>query len=48
MRANDIRNANISLDSFKLGEWSTIDFAIEGQVPDLSFNTQGSTQLNGG
>ena len=43
--ANDIRNANISLDSFKLGEWSTIEFAIEGQVPDLSFNTQGSTQL---
>ncbi|PSW04129.1 AsmA family protein [Photobacterium rosenbergii] len=43
--ANDIRNANISLDSFKLGEWSTIDFAIDGQVPDLSFNTQGSTQL---
>ncbi|MDV5169373.1 AsmA family protein [Photobacterium rosenbergii] len=42
---NDIRNATISLDSFKLGEWSTIEFAIEGQVPDLSFNTQGSTQL---
>ncbi|WEM41387.1 AsmA family protein [Photobacterium sp. DA100] len=43
--ANDIRNANISLDSFKLGEWSTVEFVIEGQVPDLSFNTQGSTQL---
>ncbi|MGR5062579.1 AsmA family protein [Photobacterium sp. DNB22_13_2] len=42
---NDIRNATISLDSFKLGDWSTIDFAIEGEMPDLSFNTQGSTQL---
>lgn len=42
---NDIRNANISLDSFKLGDWSTIEFAIEGEVPDLSFNTQGSTKL---
>ncbi|AJR09291.1 AsmA family protein [Photobacterium gaetbulicola] len=42
---NDIRNANISLDSFKLGEWSTIEFSIEGQVPDLSFTTQGATQL---
>ncbi|PSU33430.1 AsmA family protein [Photobacterium lutimaris] len=42
---NDIRNATISLDRFKLGDWSTIEFAIDGEIPDLSFTTQGSTQL---
>ncbi|MGR5140931.1 AsmA family protein [Photobacterium sp. DNB23_23_1] len=42
---NDIRNATISLDSFKLGDWSTIEFAIDGEIPDLSFSTKGSTQL---
>lgn len=42
---NDIRGFTLAMDQFKLGEWSAIEFAVEGQIPDLTFDAKGSTRL---
>ncbi|KLV08995.1 cell envelope biogenesis protein AsmA [Photobacterium aquae] len=50
LSANDgnteIKSASLSLDSFKLGEWSTIEFSAKGQLPELAFDSKGKTRLN--
>ncbi|MGF1725514.1 AsmA family protein [Photobacterium nomapromontoriensis] len=44
-KLNNIEAFTLAMDKFQFGEWSNVEFSIKGQVPDLAFDTQGSTQL---
>ncbi|OBU28742.1 AsmA family protein [Photobacterium kishitanii] len=41
----EIKNAQLGLDQFTLGQWSNVTFAVNGQVPDLSFDTHGTAKV---
>ncbi len=41
----EIKNAQLGLDQFTLGQWSNVTFAVNGQVPDLSFDTHGTAEV---
>lgn len=45
-KLNNIEALTLSMDKFQFDAWSNIEFAIKGQVPDLAFDTHGSTRLN--
>lgn len=42
---NDIRSFDLTMDKFKAGDWSSVSFTVEGEVPDLAFDAKGQTQL---
>ncbi|MGF1679917.1 AsmA family protein [Photobacterium minamisatsumaniensis] len=44
--ANDIQSVSLNVDQFKLGSWSNVTFTLQGSVPDLAFNTNGSVRLS--
>ncbi|SMY16819.1 AsmA family protein [Photobacterium aquimaris] len=41
----EIKNAQLGLDQFTIGQWSNVTFAVNGQVPNLSFDTHGSAKV---
>nr|WP_051902298.1 AsmA family protein [Photobacterium sanctipauli] len=45
-KVNDIQSVSLTLDQFSLGEWSNVTFALQGEVPDLAFDTEGTMRLN--
>ncbi|OBU23348.1 AsmA family protein [Photobacterium aquimaris] len=41
----EIKNAQLGLDQFTIGQWSNVTFSVNGQVPNLNFDTHGSTKV---
>lgn len=41
----EIKSAQLGLDKFTLGQWSNVTFSVNGQVPNLSFDTHGSAKV---
>ncbi|SMY35797.1 putative assembly protein [Photobacterium malacitanum] len=41
----EIKHAQLGLDKFTIGQWSNVTFAVNGQVPNLSFDTHGSAKV---
>ncbi|MEC6815794.1 AsmA family protein [Photobacterium toruni] len=41
----EIKNAQLGLDQFTLDKWSNVTFAVNGQVPNLGFDTHGVAKV---
>ncbi|MCD9497892.1 AsmA family protein [Photobacterium carnosum] len=41
----DIKNAQLGLDQFTLGQWSNVTFSVDGKVPNLNFDTHGVAKM---
>lgn len=41
----NIKNAQVGLDQFTVGHWSNVTFSVNGQVPNLSFDTHGAAKV---
>ena len=41
----EIKHAQLGLDQFTLGQSSNVTFSVNGQVPDLSFDTHGTAKV---
>lgn len=41
----EIKNAQLGLDQFNLGQWSNMTFSVNGKVPNLNFDTHGTAKV---
>ncbi|MEC6796663.1 AsmA family protein [Photobacterium sp. S4TG1] len=41
----EIKNAQLGLDQFNLGQWSNMTFSVNGKVPNLHFDTHGTAKV---
>lgn len=42
---NELKHAQVNIDQFTLGQWANVTLNIDGNIPDLAFNTQGQAQV---
>ncbi|MDO6541069.1 AsmA family protein [Photobacterium sanguinicancri] len=42
---NKIESVSLTMDQFRIGDWSALTFSAKGQIPDLAFAAEGKARL---
>ncbi|MGF1785551.1 AsmA family protein [Photobacterium swingsii] len=44
-KVNKIESVSLTVDQFRVGDWSALTFSAKGEIPDLAFDAKGETRL---
>ncbi|OAN18370.1 cell envelope biogenesis protein AsmA [Photobacterium jeanii] len=44
-KVNKIESVTLTMDQFRVGDWSALTFSAKGEIPDLAFDAKGETRL---